>query len=246
MKFSKTEITLYIFAFIVLIVGIFLLPNLPNQMATHWNQYGVADGFSSKIISVLIMPISFLVLAFIYSLVSRTKYIKEDKELKNPLDKIMIAAAIFLLLISVLSFLWNIGYNFNMSYFIIPPTGLLFFLIGYLMIDVKQNYFFGIRNLWTLKNKKVWIKTHYVSGMLFMFLGIFMLFSIFFIKYAFYALLIGVLLASLISFTYSYVVFKNKKASKNLNPKTVQNTKYFFFYLFIISTIIYLILLIIK
>jgi uncharacterized membrane protein len=246
MKFSKTEITLYILTFLVLIIGIFLLPNLPDKMATHWNQFGVADGFSSKIIGVLIMPISFLVLAFIYSLVSRTRYIKEDKDLKKPLDKLIIAAAVFLVLISVLSFLWNIGYNFNMSYFIIPPTGLLFFLMGYLIIDVKQNYFFGIRNLWSLKNKKVWKNTHYISGILFMILSIVMLFSIFFINYAFYTLLSGVLLLVLFSFIYSYIVFINEKKYKQISLKTVLKTKSFFFYFFIISIIIFLILLIIK
>lgn len=246
MKFSKTEITLYILAFLVLIIGIFLLPNLPDKMATHWNQFGVADGFSSKIVGVLIMPISFLVLAFIYSLVSRTRYIKEDKELKRPLDKIMIAAAFFLLLISVLSFLWNVGYTFNMSYFILPPTGLLFFLLGYLVIDVKQNYFFGIRNLWTLKSKKVWIKTHFVSGIFFMLLGLFMLYTIFFINYAFLILLISVLIYGIFSFIYSFLIYKNEKSIKTLNPKTVIVTKKIFFYLFIISIIIFLILLIIK
>lgn len=248
MRFSKTEITLYFLTLLTLLLGIFLLPYLPDKMATHWNQFGVADGFSSKIVGILIMPIAFLVLAFIYSLVSRTDYIKKDQLLKKPLDKIIIAGGIFLLLIAILTLIWNLGYYFNMSYYIIPPMGLLFYLLGYLIIDVKQNYFFGIRNPWTLKSKISWQRTHFLSGILFMLLSLVLLFGIFYINYTFYLLLIGIIIIITITFIYSYKIYLKEKNNKiePFSSKTIIKIKKIFFYLFLISIIIFLLILFIK
>ena len=55
-------------------------------------------------------------------------------------------------------------------------VGLLFIAIGFLIKNVKQNWFMGIRNPWTLSNEEVWKKTHLMAQKVFIVGGIFFLF----------------------------------------------------------------------
>lgn len=58
-KLKKTEIIILILTIIYLIIAAIIYPQLPEQIATHWNAQGIADDFSPKLFGVLIMPFFF-------------------------------------------------------------------------------------------------------------------------------------------------------------------------------------------
>ena len=58
------------------------------------------------------------------------------------------------------------GSMFSMEKVFIPAIGIFFCLMGNLMLNVKPNYFVGVRLPWTLESEDNWRKTHHLAGKL--------------------------------------------------------------------------------
>jgi len=43
--------------FLQFLIGIYFYPQIPEQMAIHWNISGVADGYSSKVWGLFLVPL---------------------------------------------------------------------------------------------------------------------------------------------------------------------------------------------
>jgi uncharacterized membrane protein len=211
MRLNKTEIFILILIVIYLIAAYFLYPLMPSSIATHWNIKGTADGFSSRLFGVLIMPIFFIILFVIYYLFSRSNILK-NTELKKQLDVTIILSVLFLFFVSILSLIYNVGIKFNMSKLMIPATSILFITMGFILKDIKKrNLFFGIRTPWTLIDDVVWRKTHKLGGWLFIVFGIILLFAMLYIEYFTTIFLFSIIGILLITFVYSYMVYKKEK-----------------------------------
>ncbi len=209
-KLKKTEILILILTLIYFITAIFIYPYLSETMATHWNAQGVADGFSSKFLGIVIMPFFFAFIFVLYSIFSRTEYFK-NKEMEKQLSNTINLTVLFLFYISILSLIYNTGLIFNMNYFLIPGLGLLFIGIGHILKKIKtRNPFFGVRTPWTLLNQKVWEKTHTLGGQLFIILGFVVFFGIFFINYFFVFFLVALFAILITTFVYSYILYKKE------------------------------------
>lgn len=209
-KLNKTELFILILILLYAVVAFFLYSHMPEKIATHWNFNGVADGFTPKLWGVMIMPVFFVIIFFVYVLFSRSDMFK-NANLKKQLDVTIILAMSFLFYISVLSLIYNVGIHFNFSYFIIPATSVLFIVLGIILMKIKKrNLFFGIRTPWTLTDDEVWIKTHKLGGWLFIIIGITTLIALVYMKYftiIFFSEIVGSLI---IIFLYSYVIYKKK------------------------------------
>lgn len=213
-RLNKTELLILILILIYVIIAFFLYPLMPETIATHWNINGVADRFSSKLLGVSIMPFFFVFLFIIYSLFSKSAFLK-NKDLKKQFEVTIILTTLFLFYISILSLIYNIGIHFNFSYFMIPATSALFMTMGVILMEIKQrNLFFGIRTPWTIVDDEVWIKTHKLGGWLFIIIGILVLFSLFYIKYFVMIFFIAIIALLLITMFYSYVIYKKKHKKK--------------------------------
>ncbi|MFA5746100.1 MAG: SdpI family protein [archaeon] len=210
-KINKVEILIMVLLVIYSILAISLYPAMPEIIATHWNAQGVADGFSSKFWGVTILPIFFIILLAVFAMFSRTEYF-DNKDMKNQLNMTIIMTMVFLFYVSILSLIYNVGIKFNMSYFIIPATAALFIALGIILRGIKQrNPFFGIRTPWTLLNQEVWEKTHKLGGWLFIILGIVTLTAVFYLQYFTIIFFIAIIAVLLITFIYSYIIYKKKK-----------------------------------
>ncbi len=209
-KLNKTELFILILILLYAVVAFFLYSRMPETIAIHWNFNGIADGFTPKLWGVMIMPVFFVIIFFVYALFSRSDLLK-NANLKKQLDVTIILAMSFLFYISILSLIYNTGIHFNFSYFIIPATSVLFIVLGIILMKIKKrNLFFGIRTPWTLIDDKVWIKTHKLGGWLFIIIGITTLIALVYMKYftiIFFSEIVGSLI---IIFLYSYVIYKKK------------------------------------
>ncbi|HRS42724.1 MAG TPA: SdpI family protein [Candidatus Diapherotrites archaeon] len=209
-KLNKTELFILILILLYAVVAFFLYSRMPETIATHWNFNGIADGFTPKLWGVMIMPVFFVIIFFVYALFSRSDLFK-NANLKKQLDVTIILAMSFLFYISILSLIYNTGIHFNFSYFIIPATSVLFIVLGIILMKIKKrNLFFGIRTPWTLIDDEVWIKTHKLGGWLFIIIGITTLIALVYMKYftiIFFSEIVGSLI---IIFLYSYVIYKKK------------------------------------
>jgi uncharacterized membrane protein len=87
----------------------------------------------------------------------------------------------------------------------------LFYYLGILVENAKQNWFIGIRTPWTLSSEKVWNKTHKIGGKLFKVAGLIAFAGILFQDYAIYFVLVPVILIAVYLVIYSYFEYQKSK-----------------------------------
>ncbi|MCK5564296.1 MAG: SdpI family protein [Planctomycetes bacterium] len=208
----KTKTSLIIIAGLIIAgfaVSFYYYPQLPDRMASHWNAKGQVDDTMGKEVGAFMMPAAMAITAAIFLVILRIDPLKKNIEkFKSYYFGFIIAECLLLFGIHCWMLLWNVG--IKMSPNVIMPIGIgpLFFFIGYIMKNIKRNWFMGIRTPWTLSNETVWKRTHEVSGKLFMGSGIIATSGMFWPEYSIWLIIVPVLTVAAISIVYSYVVFR--------------------------------------
>jgi len=194
------------------VIGIYLYPKMPEQMASHWNAQGKVDGYMSRFWGVFLMPFVFVGLALLFIAIPRIDPLKNNIEkFRKYYDGFIILFFIFMLLVYFQTILWNLGIEISPNLAFPILMGFLFFYIGVLLENAKRNWFIGIRTPWTLSNDKVWNKTHKLGSKMFKIAGIIALIGFLFQKYATYFILIPVLFAAFYLIVYSYFEYQKEK-----------------------------------
>lgn len=208
----------YLFAlgiiFISFITAIYLYPQMPDEMAIHWNAQGEADGYASKIWGLFLTPCVSLGIFVLLTLIPKIDPLKRNIEkFRKYFDWFIVILISFLLYIHFLTIFWSLNVRFDMMQMLIPAFSILFYCSGMLLKKCKRNWIIGIRTPWTLSNDIVWNKTHQIGGKLFKTVGIISFLGIIFFKYAIWFLIVPVIATSLYLMIYSY--FEYQKQVKN-------------------------------
>ncbi|MFA5080102.1 MAG: SdpI family protein [Candidatus Paceibacterota bacterium] len=198
----------FIFAF-------YFYPQMPQLIASHWNDKGEVNGMTEKWMLFLIPAI--IVFCFVmFIFIPRIEPKKENiKEFKDSYDDFILIFNLFMFYLFALTIIWNLGYSFNMTVGIMPGLSVLFYFLGILVAQTKRNYTIGIRTPWTLENDKVWESTSKVSGVFFKTLGLSCLFFMLFPKYAFLLFFSFLIIGIIYIFFYSYSEYKKQIKRKN-------------------------------
>lgn len=210
---SIIVLTLIAFA---LIAGLALWNQLPDQMASHWNENDQVDGYISRFWGVFLMPLITLGMFVLFLVIPGIDPLKANiaqfREAFNMFIALMVA---FMLYIHGLTLVWSLGYQeFKMSAAMLPFMGILFIAIGYLLRQAKRNFFIGIRTPWTLSSDTVWDKTHKLGSILFMVSGAFAILGGFFGGMtAVWLMFVPLIGSSLFLVIYSYVLYRGETKS---------------------------------
>jgi len=197
------------------LIGFYFYPQMPDQVASHWNGAGEVDGYMSKFWGVFLMPMILLGMLLIYYFVPKIDPLKKNiKQFMKYYEMTILAIVGFLFYIYLLTFFWNMGYIFNMTFMLMPAMAVLFYIIGILLKHAKRNWFIGIRTPWTLSDDTVWKKTHEKGSIMFKFFAVMFLISMFFGEYSFWFILVPILAGTLWLFYYSYVEYNKIKKKK--------------------------------
>ena len=208
----KTELFILIAVIFSFIIGIYLYPNMPEQMASHWNAQGKVDDYMPRFWGVFLMPFMFVGLALLFIAIPRIDPLKKNIEkFRKHYDGFIIIFFIFMLLVYVQTILWNLGIEISPNHAFPILMGLLFFYIGILLENTKRNWFIGIKTPWTLSSEKVWNKTHKLGSKMFKIIGIIVLVGFLFQKYVTYFILVPILFVALYLVVYSYVEYQKEK-----------------------------------
>jgi len=153
---NKISIIIIIVSFFV---GIYFYPQMPNEMASHWNTKSEVDGYLLKFWGLFLMPLLSLGMYGLFLIFPKIDPLKENiKKFKKYYCGFISVMIVFLFYIYMLTIGANIGLEFNMGMFFIPGLSLLFFYIGIMLEKSKRNWFIGIKTPWTLQNDEVWEK----------------------------------------------------------------------------------------
>jgi len=215
MSIRKNEIIILGIILFSFLFGIYLYPQMPEKIASHWNVQGQVDGYMSKFWGLFLMPLISAGLFLLFIAIPKIDPLKTNIEkFRKYYDGFITLIIIFLFYLYLLTIFWNMGIRFDIIQLLAPAFGILFYYCGILTENAKRNWFIGIRTPWTLSNDAVWDKTHKIGGKLFKISGIVVLFGIFFRNYALFFILVPVILVAIYTIIYSYVEYQ-KELTKN-------------------------------
>ena len=135
-----------VIAAVAVAVSLWAYPQLPPTVATHWNVRGVADGFSSRLVAVSIMPLVIIVMTGLFNLLPKldprranyTKFIGTYWLIAN-------AVILFILIGHGMIVATGLGYPVKIGRAMPIGVGLLFIVLGNYLTRVEPNWFIGIR-----------------------------------------------------------------------------------------------------
>lgn len=212
MSTKLTTILVLILIAAAVIAGALLWNQLPDPMASHWNENDQVDGYMSKFWGVWMMPLVTLGMFALFMLIPSIDPLKANiAQFRSVFNLFIVLITAFMVYMHGLTLAWNLGYEFRMSAAMLPFMGILFIFIGYMLRQAKRNWFIGIRTPWTLSSDTVWDKTHQLGSVLFIasgvlaFLGAFLGGSI-----AMYLTLIPMLGSALFVVIYSFVLYQRE------------------------------------
>jgi len=194
------------------VVAFYVYPQMPEQMASHWNYQGEVDGYMSKFWGLFLLPIMSLVLFVFFLIIPKIDPLKANvAKFQKYFDGFILVFEIFFLYIYLLTISWSLGSRFDMTAAMMPALAILFYYMGILVGQAERNFFIGIRTPWTLSSDSVWKKTHRLGGKLFKAVAVLTALGFFFPTYAITLMLVPVIGVSIYLTVYSYVEFKKEK-----------------------------------
>lgn len=209
---TKTSLTIsFILIAIAAMVGLVLWNQLPDPMPSHWNAAGEVDGYMSKFWGIWLMPLMALGMTLLLAVVPAIDPLKANIEkFRGLYNAFIIGFVAYMLYVYGLTLAAALGYEFNMTYMLLPVVGLLFIGISFLIEKAKRNFFIGIRTPWTLVSDSVWEKTHKLGAQTFRIGGALVIVSAFLGENAFWLLMAALLFAGLVPVLYSYIAWRQK------------------------------------
>lgn len=211
MKINKTLVISTILCIIPMIFSILLYNKLPEKIPTHFNINGEVDSYGSKLFVCILLPIILCIVNILLNII-----LNNDPKKQNHNETLLNISKFIIPLMSLIfipsSILISLGFNINIA--IIAPIfiSIIFILIGNYLPKCRPNYTMGIRLPWTLNNENNWIKTHRLSGFLWVISGLILLLTTLINKnLSFYVLIISIILTVIIPCIYSFILYKKSK-----------------------------------
>lgn len=192
-----------------ILVGVILWKDLPASLPSHFGLDGQADGFSSKLEVVFLIPLLMLGLHFFAVVVTSL-----DPKASHVSPKMKTLIYWLVPLISGLVQLSIYGAAFgligNSTRIGLMMVGIVFLVVGNYLPKTKQNYTVGIRLPWTLDSEENWNKTHRLAGRLWVLGGLIILVNGFLSWAVFYVFIAVLLVMVLVPIFYSYWISRSQ------------------------------------
>jgi len=214
------HVTIILLVILCFIITIFFYPYLPQKMASHWGASGEVNGFMPKEVSAFLVPLIATVLAFVLYYTPKLDPLQKNIEkFREHYERFIVHLTVFFLFLQVIILLWNVGIQIDFNIVMGLAFALLFFSIGGLVSNSRQNYFIGIRTPWTLASEEVWNHTHSVGGKLFKACAIISLIGVLVPALTLYFILVPIIASAIAIFAYSYFDYKKVTTAKNQKRK---------------------------
>jgi uncharacterized membrane protein len=144
-----------------------IYPQLPAEVPLHWNGAGEIDRVGSKqeaLIPMIVIAGSLLLVNGIFWLLPWLDPKKNVEKFRPTLNRLQWIISGFLVFITLIVFSAMMGHDEWMMRLLPSSIFLFFLLIGNYFGKLRPNYFIGLRTPWTLESEDNWIKTHRLTG----------------------------------------------------------------------------------
>lgn len=221
-KNNKTRLIISsVIILLPMLFGLLVYDKLPEQMATHWGADGSANGWSSTAFAVFALPI-FLLIMHLVCLLITSRDRSNDGQNQKALGLVFWIIPITSLLTNGMVYATAFGMTLGISLIIPMFLGLMFIVIGNYMPKCKQNFTLGVKIRPTLESEANWNATHRVTGKVWFFGGVIMLFfSLLPTEIMIPAVLVLMLPLIIIPIAYSYS-FRKKELREGVELKPLK------------------------
>ena len=191
------------------LVGCVFWNQLPEEIPTHFNLLGQADGYNHKMSAIFGLPTLMLLMHWLLLFLM----IKDPKS-SNISSKIQlliywtIPFVSCLLMISI--FGEFLGYSMMSGLLAQIFMGVVMIVIGNYLPKTHRNYIIGIRLPWTLENDENWRKTHRLAGKIWVLGGLLLFLNSFVQLYVYWVFFLTLFFVVIIPSVYSYQLSKSE------------------------------------
>jgi uncharacterized membrane protein len=194
------------------VVSLYHWAELPDPMPTHFDPHGHPNGYSSRLVGALLMPVMIAVLSGLWVVLARISPIGFSlRRFEGTVGVVGLAIEAFLLLVHMeMLRAATTGTPFSLGIMSLG-MGSLFLVLGNAMGKVRRNFFLGVRTPWTLADEEVWGRTHRLAGKLFVAAGLVVMSTSLMPTHGLgWALLVAapLIVAGLVPVVYSYRVYR--------------------------------------
>lgn len=228
---KKSSIINIAIALISLVSTLWIIRDFPDIVPTHFDQYGVADGWGSKYNSLIFIVIIVIMQVF-GELLSRyfSKCASKEKDCKKAEESKANARVIDICFVAVSAFFAMLNYVFlymtysqidnqalqsevDITKITVILMGIMFAGVGLLLPKTKKNSVVGFRLGWTMYNDVTWEKSNRFCSYAMMIFGILNVICALFLDggLAIICLLASLLVTTVVLFVYAYSVYKKER-----------------------------------
>jgi uncharacterized membrane protein len=139
MRITRTELACIGIFLVLCGVTTYFYPQMPEQMACHWDIRGQVNGFMPKSINMFICPLVLAVFIVVLTVVPRVASVAANIEgFRKFYGGLVIFFSVFFLVIQYQMILWNLGIKINPGIVILPMTVVLIGWILFLLYRANR------------------------------------------------------------------------------------------------------------
>lgn len=191
------------------LVGCVFWNQLPEEIPTHFNLLGQADGYNHKVFAIFGLPTLMLLMHWVLLFL-----MSKDPKSSNISSKIQVLIYWIIPFVSCLSMISiygeSLGYSMMSGLLAQIFMGVLMIVIGNYLPKTRKNYIIGIRLPWTLESDENWRKTHRLAGKIWVLGGLLLFLNSFVQIYVYWVFFLTLLLVVLMPGVYSYQLSKSE------------------------------------
>lgn len=217
---TKTEIAAAILVIFSFALSAYFYPMMQDSVVTHWNEFGVANGWMGKEVGLFISPAITAIAAALMIIIPKLDPKRENIEkFRRYYDGFVLLVISFLIYVHTITLVYNAGYPINTIQYLSPGFAALIIYCGKLLEMAKPNWSIGIRTPWTLSSDAVWEKTHKLGAKLFHTSGWVALLGIVFPDLAIILIVVPLLVSAVVCVAYSYFEYEKERKAGKTRPK---------------------------
>jgi uncharacterized membrane protein len=198
-----------------------LYERIPDQVPTHWNMAGQADGFTPKQdvwLTFLLIPgvmAAIVLLTLVLPWLSPRRF--DLDRFRPTYEYIMFLVTAMAGYIHFASIMGGMQTSLDTTRLVLGGICLFLALVGNVLGKVQRNFYVGVRTPWTLASEAVWVRTHRLAAWL-MTAGGLVGFVLILAGVPFYYAFIVIMVTALLPVPYSLWVYKQLERQGKLEP----------------------------
>ncbi len=106
---SKSDLVIIALVIVSFLISFYFQPQVPDEMASHWNTAGEVDGYTSKFWGLFLMPIIVVVIALLFLAIPRIDPLKANiKKFSSYYYRFIYLFLVFMIAVQIQGLLWNL------------------------------------------------------------------------------------------------------------------------------------------